>query len=148
MIRTKRLLVVGCALYWGAALAGTSNAQQTLASPRIGGYPAMGQPEAIGAGGVGRPAVSPYSNLILADGLAQLGVGGGYQTLVQPLVQQRMVNNAQMASMQRLQRQVNTVESTTVTTSMRRPNQIIRDTGHQTRSLNYSHYYPTTTTAY
>ncbi|HEX4146945.1 MAG TPA: hypothetical protein VHY91_25835 [Pirellulales bacterium] len=147
MIRTKLLLVVGCALCWGASLAGTSNAQQTLASPRIGGYPTMGQPEAIGAGGVGRPAVSPYSNLILADGLAQIGVGGGYQTLVQPFVQQRMVNNSQTASMQRLQRQVNNVESTTVT-STRRPNQIIRDTGHQTRSLNYSHYYPTTTTNY
>ena len=97
----------------------------------------------IGAGGVGRPAVSPYANLYVADAL---GMSGAYQTLVQPFVQQRQVNNGQTASIQRLQRQVSTVEPTT--TSTRRPNQIIRDTGHQTRSLNYSHYYPTTTTAY
>ena len=145
MVRHKLLLVVGCALCWGAALAGTSHAQQILASPRIGGYPTGGPPEPIGAGGVGRPAVSPYVNLQTADAL---GMIGGYQTLVQPFVQQRLVNNSQMASMQRLQRQVSNVEATTTTTSMRRPNQIIRDTGHQTRSLNYSHYYPTTATAY
>ena len=44
-----------CALCWGAALAGTSHAQQILASPRIGGYAAGGPPDPIGAGGVGRP---------------------------------------------------------------------------------------------
>ena len=143
MVRKRMLLVLGCALCWGAALAGTSHAQQILASPRMGGYPAGGPPEAIGAGGVGRPAVSPYANLYVADAI---GMSGAYQTLVQPFVQQRQVNNSQMASMQRLQRQVSTAETTT--NSARRPNQIIRDTGHQTRSLNYSHYYPTTTTAY
>jgi hypothetical protein len=143
MVRKTLLLVVGCAFCWGAALAGTSHAQQILASPRVGGYPTGGQLEPIGAGGVGRPAVSPYVNLQTADAL---GMVGGYQTLVQPFVQQRLVNNTQVASIQRLQRQVSTAEPTI--TNMRRPNQIIRDTGHQTRSLNYSHYYPTTTAAY
>jgi hypothetical protein len=108
----------------------------------MGGYPTGGAPDPIGAGGVGRPAVSPYANLYVADAI---GMSGAYQTLVQPFVQQRQVNNSQMASMQRLQRQVSNAETTT---SARHPVQIIRDTGHQTRSLNYSHYYPTTTTAY
>jgi hypothetical protein len=143
MVLKKLFLVVACALCWEAALAATSHAQQILASPRMGGYPTGGPPEPIGAGGVGRPAVSPYVNLTTAD---ELGMIGGYQTLVQPFVQQRMVNNTQTASIQRLQRQVFSAEP--ATTSMRRPNQIIRDTGHQTRSLNYSHYYPTTTSAY
>jgi hypothetical protein len=142
MVRKRILIVVGCALCWGAALTGTSHAQQILASPRMGGYPTGGPPEPIGAGGVGRPAVSPYANLYVADAI---GMSGAYQTLVQPFVQQHQVNNSQMASIQRLQRQAATADSTT---SARRPNQIIRDTGHQTRSLNYSHYYPTTTTAY
>ncbi len=138
MVRKTILLVAGCAFWWGSAAAGTSHAQQLLASPRIGGYPVGGQADPIGAGGVGRPAVSPYTNLYLADAV---GMSGAYQTLVQPFVQQRQTNNGQTASIQRLQRQVSTLE-TTAPTSTRRPNQIIRDTGHQTRTLNYSHYYP------
>src|SRR5271156_1504817 len=108
MIRKTRLLVVGIALCWGASLAGPGHAQQILASPRLGGYPTGGLPDPIGAGGVGRPAVSPYMNLQVADAL---GMAGAYQTLVQPFVQQQLTNNGQTASIQRLQRQVNTVET-------------------------------------
>ncbi len=125
-------------LCWGVTLAGTSHAQQILASPRVGGYPTGGPLDPIGAGGVGRPSVSPYTNLYLADAI---GMSGAYQTMVQPFVQQQQVNNGQTARIQRLQSQVSTVEST----QFERVglNQIIRDTGHQTRTLNYSHYYPT-----
>jgi hypothetical protein len=70
-----------------------------------------------------------------------MGLPGGYQTLVQPFVRQSQVNNVQQGSIQRLQRQVTTVQTQTETQS-RRPGQIIRDTGHPTRSMNYSHYYP------
>jgi hypothetical protein len=137
MVRKTLLLVAGCTVCWGVTLAGTGHAQQMLASPRIGGYSPNGPLDPIGAGGVGRPSVSPYTNLYLADAI---GMSGAYQTMVQPFVQQQQVNNGQMAKIQRLQSQVSTVETAS---PKRRPGQIIRDTGHQTRTLNYSHYYPT-----
>jgi hypothetical protein len=139
MCKPGLLLVLG-ACCWAAA--STVHAQQQiLAMPRVGGYAAAAD-DSLGAGGVGRPSVSPYSNLALID---ELGISGGYQTLVQPFVYQRQATLAQQSSIHQLQRQVTTIESAPKVQpmSMMRPNQIIRDTGHQTRSMNYSHYFPT-----
>ncbi|HTU25171.1 MAG TPA: hypothetical protein VMF30_07225 [Pirellulales bacterium] len=142
MVRHARLLAAGTVICWGVFCAQTSHAQQTLASPRLGGYASNPPLDPIGAGGVGRPSLSPYTNLYIADAI---GMSGAYQTLVQPFTQQYQLNNVQRASIQRLQQQVATPTTTTSTT---RPNQTIRNTGHQTRSLNYSHYYPTTSSTY
>jgi hypothetical protein len=138
MARKATLLVAATILCWAAGLTDNCQAQDILAMPRVGGY-SSGPDAPIGAGGVGRPAVSPYMNLQVADAL---GMAGAYQTLVQPFVFQRQVSNTQQASIQKLQQQVTTVE--TANSMNRRPGQIMRDTGHQTRNLNYSHYYPTT----
>ncbi len=53
----------------------------------------------------GRPTVSPYANMVFADGLGQLGVGGGYQTLVRPFVDGRRAINANSAAISRLESQ-------------------------------------------
>jgi hypothetical protein len=141
MAGKTRLLIAIAALGWSLGLTETGHAQQMLAMPRIGGYSAAPD-TTLGAGGVGRPAVSPYTNLPMIDALA---IPGGYQTLVQPFVNQNQVNNVQQSSINRLQRQVTNVATATSTSinTARRPGQIIRDTGHPTRSMNYSHYFPT-----
>jgi hypothetical protein len=137
MVHKIRILIAISTFCCLADLAKPGYGQQILAMPRMGGYSATAD-NTIGAGGVGRPSVSPYANLQMVDAL---GMVGGYQTLVQPFVYQRQATNVQQGSIQQLQRQVSTAQSTT--TSARRPNQIMRDTGHQTHSMNYSHYYPT-----
>jgi hypothetical protein len=140
MLVKRRFLLTAIASACWLALTGTSQAQQEiLAMPRIGGY-TVAPDNAIGAGGVGRPLVSPYTNLPLIDAL---GIPGGYQTLVQPFVDQSHVNNMQTGRIQRLQQQVSTVQTTISKSNTSRPGQIIRDTGHPTRTMNYSHYYPT-----
>ncbi len=140
MVSNRRFLAATMAAGWILALAGTSQAQQEiLAMPRIGGY-AAAPDNAIGAGGVGRPMVSPYMNLALTDAI---GFPGGYQTLVQPFVHQNQVNNTQTGRIRSLQQQVSSVETTISKPSNTRPGQIIRDTGHATRTMNYSHYFPT-----
>ncbi len=90
---------------------------------------------APGAGGgshsVGRPTVSPYTNLPLADGLAQLGIPGGYQTLVRPFIDGRRAANANSAAISRLQSQI----AAGAVSGGGRP----AGPGFY---LNYSHYYP------
>jgi hypothetical protein len=59
-----------------------------------------------GAGPLGRPRVSPYTNMVFADALGQVGIGGGYQTLVRPFVDGRRATDANSADIARLQGQM------------------------------------------
>jgi hypothetical protein len=54
------------------------------------------------AHGIGSPTVSPYLNLLAADAFGNVGIGGGYQTLVKPLVDGRKAINANSAAISRL----------------------------------------------
>ncbi len=45
-------------------------------------------------------------NLVTADALGQAGIGGGYQTLVRPFVDQRRAINANSAAVSQLQGQM------------------------------------------
>ena len=59
----RRFLLAAIAALAVLASADISHAQQEiLAMPRLGGYTAASD-NSIGAGGVGRPLVSPYTNL-------------------------------------------------------------------------------------
>ena len=81
-----------------------------------------------------QPTVSPYLNLLRDD----RGVGlPNYQALVKPRLEQRERERRQRANMNRMQQQVNTMQS-----DLRREAPI-HTTGHPTRFMNYSHYYPT-----
>ena len=100
---------------------------QQLLMPRIGGYTAN-QTETVS-----NPVISPY---LLMTEAGQTGLLN-YQTLVQPIMQQRQLATQQNASIQRLQQQVQTGQAS----PGRRPGQNIRDTGHETRRFNYSHFY-------
>jgi hypothetical protein len=70
-------------------------------------------------------------NLGLADGLGQLGIAGGYQTLVRPFTDSRLATNANASAISRLQTQVGTGGGGSG----------IRPTGAGWY-MNYSHYYP------
>ena len=81
-----------------------------------------------GSRSLGRPTVSPYTNMVFADGLGQLGVGGGYQTLVRPFVNGRRAINANSAAIARLEAQA------AVGAGVRPARAGVY--------MNYSHYYP------
>ncbi len=57
---------------------------------------------------LGRPTVSPYLNLQMAD---QFGIQGGYQTLVKPFFDSRKAANANSGAISRLQNQVGAISS-------------------------------------
>ena len=78
---------------------------------------------------LGRPTVSPYLNLVTADALGQAGIGGGYQTLVRPFVDQRRAINANAAAVSQLQGQMSRGGGTGA------------PVGTSGRFMNYSHYY-------
>jgi hypothetical protein len=119
-------------LIWGAQFCCGSDAQaQQLLMPRVGGYNVV-QEEPLP-----HPVVSPY--LLMTD-IGQSGLLN-YQTLVQPLVQQRLTTNHQNASINNLQQQVQSAQAV----PKKRPGQNVRDTGHETRYFNYSHYYSSAT---
>ncbi len=83
--------------------------------------------------GVNRPTVSPYLNLLQPGGS---GVTAPYQTLVRPLVDER--NRAQAQ-----QRQINRVQSDLSRTRQQFSQQRgAYMTGHPTRFMVYSHFYP------
>ncbi len=114
-------------LIYAAECVATSNAQaQQLLMPRVGGY------NQVEIAPTSNPVVSPY--LLLANpGQSNFY---NYQTLVQPLLQQRMVTNQQNAAINRLGQQMQQAQQ-----APKRNGQSGRDTGHETRYLNYSHYY-------
>lgn len=82
----------------------------------------------------GRPTVSPYLNLLRPQG----GVGvPNYQSLVRPQLQQERTNQIQERQIQSLQNRMYQGPSRSVGSP-----QDIRSTGHVTRFMNHSSYYP------
>ncbi len=128
----RNRICLAAALIGVAACCCSSDAQaQQLLMPRVGGYN-MVQEEMLP-----NPVVSPY--MLMTD-VGQSGLLN-YQMLVQPLMQQRLTTNHQNASINNLQQQVQSTQAAPT----KRPGQNIRDTGHETRYLNYSHYYHSAT---
>jgi hypothetical protein len=83
-----------------------------------------------------RPTVSPYLNLLRPQG----GVGiPNYQSLVRPEMQQRRTNQLQERQISQLQNKV--YQGPSSTTNNGSP-QEIRTTGHVTRFMNHSSFYP------
>ena len=124
----RKLICVTGMLIWAAECCCSSDAvAQQLLMPRVGGYSSVLEDP------LPHPVVSPY--LLMTD----LGLSGqlNYQTLVQPLMQQQQTTNHQNASINSLQQQVQNPQAPI----KKRPGQAVRDTGHETRYFNYSHYY-------
>lgn len=124
---------------WAAAFAIGLAAQVQAATPgqfapasRFGAAPSAGG-RSYGAAslGIGRPAVSPYLNILRNDGLGPLN----YQTLVRPQIEARNAYLRQGAEIRGLESEMR---------NRRRPDDqpgAIRQTGHGTSFFNYSHYF-------
>ena len=84
-LMTKHLVIVAGVLVATSLFGGQAHAQR-------GGS----------AHSVGNPTASPYLNLLTADAFGNVGIGGGYQTLVKPLVDGRKAINANSAAISRL----------------------------------------------
>jgi hypothetical protein len=86
-------------------------------------------------GGVSRPTVSPYLNLV---GSNRFGIAN-YQTLVRPLIEQREAALQNQANIQQLQEQFQSGQAA----AMRRGSTGgVGQTGHPSRYFTYLHYYP------
>ena len=87
------------------------------------------------------PTVSPYLRLLQGNGNAQAGFGGAnavYQTQVRPAIERRQQAAQQQAQIQGIQRNLGQLRQ-----QFARPTQGFMQTGHATRFMSYSHYYPT-----
>lgn len=81
-----------------------------------------------------RPTVSPYLNLLnLNNQQASLP---NYQTLVRPQLDQRQESQQQQRQIRQLNQQVSNIDRRSLN------NQQGSATGHPTRFMTYSHYYP------
>ena len=88
-----------------------------------------------------RPTVSPYLRLLNNNGNSQTGLGGAsavYQTQVRPAIERRQQAAQQQAQIQGIQRNLGQLRQ-----QFTRPTQGFMQTGHATRFMSYSHYYPT-----
>ena len=88
-----------------------------------------------------RPTVSPYLQLVQGNGGGvNAGFGNAvaiYQTQVRPAVEREQQQLLQQRQIQQMQSQLNEVRST-----YRQQNSGYFSTGHPTRFMSYSHYYP------
>jgi hypothetical protein len=85
-----------------------------------------------------RPTVSPYLNLLLGDSDSSLGAIPSYFTQVRPQLEARERARQQAREIKGLQRQVTSVRNDI--SRLGKPS--ARTTGHPTRFMNFSHYYP------
>jgi hypothetical protein len=83
-----------------------------------------------------QPTVSPYLNLVRDDS----GAAANYQTLVRPQMEQIDINRQQEMQFDRLDRQFQDFRSESA--YPQQGSLDIRETGHITRFMNRSHYYP------
>ena len=87
-----------------------------------------------------RPTVSPYLRLLQGNGQAQSGFANVqpiYQTQVRPELERRQNARVQAAQIQGIQRDLSRLRQ-----QYTQPNQGYMQTGHPTRFMSYSHYYP------
>ena len=82
-----------------------------------------------------RPTVSPYLNLV-RDQSMNTGAPN-YQTLVRPALDRRELARDQERQLSSLQNQVGTIQG-----DLRRAQSGAMATGHPTRFMTYSHFYP------
>ncbi len=87
-----------------------------------------------------RPTVSPYLNLITSQRTQQLGgtVRTVYLTLVRPELEQRRANEQTQRNMIQMQSQLSDLRQS----YQRSQSNILGATGHPTRFMIYSQYYP------
>lgn len=83
-----------------------------------------------------RPTVSPYLNLVRDDS----GAAANYQTLVRPQMEQLEINRQQELQINRLDRQFQDFRQESA--FPQQGSEDIRATGHATRFMNRSHFYP------
>jgi len=87
-----------------------------------------------------RPTVSPYLRLLNNNGNANNGLGASnavYQTQVRPALERRQNQAQQQQQIQGIQRDLSRLRN-----QFTRPSSGFMATGHQTRFMTYSHYYP------
>ena len=84
-----------------------------------------------------RPTVSPYLNLLLPSA-QQTGIPL-YQSVVRPQLEQRRANTQQRVAIGQLQQQFTGLRAQA---GGQQTATGIRSTGHTTRFMNFSHYYP------
>lgn len=84
-----------------------------------------------------RPTVSPYLQLVQNNGNGQIGRGSIYQTQVRPQIEARQRAKQQQQQIKQVQQQLNTVRRDYQSSTGGR-----MSTGHPTRFMSYSHYYP------
>jgi hypothetical protein len=85
-----------------------------------------------------QPTVSPYLNLLNRQGQGL----PNYQTLVRPYVRSEQEFARQQNQIQRLQRQQGSLAAGAGLTGARGVSTQIRGTGHVTRFMDTSHYFP------
>lgn len=83
-----------------------------------------------------RPTVSPYLNLVRDDN----GAAANYQTLVRPQMEQIDFNRQQQTRLDRLDRQFQSFRNENAYPIQ--GSEQLRETGHSTRFMNRSHFYP------
>ena len=89
-----------------------------------------------------RPTVSPYLRLLQSNGQATSGLGainnvGLYQTSVRPQLERRRQTQQTQQQIRQIQGQLNRIQQ-----DFRRPTGGAMSTGHPTRFMSFSHYYP------
>lgn len=85
-----------------------------------------------------RPTVSPYLNLVDRPGVNSSGAAT-FQTLVRPLVEQRDMAEFQQMEIQQLQRRI---DADARSRAQQYQQGGVRPTGHPTRFMNFSHFFP------
>lgn len=86
------------------------------------------------------PTVSPYLRLLNGNGGTTNGIGSAnaiYQTQVRPAIERRQQSQQQQAQIQGIQRDLGRLRQ-----QFTRPASGFMQTGHATRFMSYSHYYP------
>ena len=85
-----------------------------------------------------RPTVSPYLRLLNTNNSTSIGgVQPVYQTQVRPALEARQRQQQQSRQIQQIQTDLNRMR-----TQYTRPSSGYMSTGHPTRFMTYSHYYP------
>ena len=86
------------------------------------------------------PTVSPYLRLLQGNGNVNTGFGGAnavYQTQVRPAIERRQQAAQQQQQIQGIQRDLGRLRQ-----QYSQPSTGFMQTGHPTRFMSYSHYYP------
>lgn len=113
----------------------SAQAQAFMPRPSLQPRSTFGAPRYSTPRGLQRPTVSPYLNLVRPDVFGPLN----YQLLVRPQIEQRYSNLRQERSLEMLGYELQAGEA-----DLRRGRSSrVRETGHVSDFMNYSHFYRT-----